>query len=221
MTIPFDVEKSATADVAKLLLAGVNHVTRIPTTDARQVVPIAFKVIPPPGLPADLTIAATLPAGVTVAFAQPALTSSNATTATWNVKTDGTEFVLHLWVRLPDAIGNYTVIGTGAFGGQAPIVTKTVTLVVAADRAAIESAVASDLAALASSAPAKDQKAITDATNALNAAKAVSGSDAASAATAIDKVLTLIDALGTVSVDTAAARRNADRLLLWWQSRGV
>ncbi|HVR39077.1 MAG TPA: PA14 domain-containing protein, partial [Thermoanaerobaculia bacterium] len=148
ITIPFDVEQTPSLDIAKLLLGSVNYISSIPATDARRVVPIDFKVTPPPNLPADLTITATLPAGMSVVFAQPTLSSTTATTATWTVHTTGTEFHLYLWVRLPDAIGTYTVTGTGAFGNQTPIVTKTVTLTVAADRVAIENSLASRLATL-------------------------------------------------------------------------
>jgi uncharacterized repeat protein (TIGR01451 family) len=220
ITIAYDVEKAPTADVAKLLLGGVNYISRIPTTDARQVVPIAFKVIPPANIPADLTITATLPAGMSVVFAQPTLTSTTAappgassTVASWNVHTNGTEFTLWLWVRLPDTIGTYTVKGSGAFQGQSPVVTKTVTLTVAADRAAIETAIAADITALTAAAPAKDRKSLEDATAALNAAKT-----ATSQTVALDQIMKLIAALEGVSVDTSPARKNADRLLLWWQS---
>ncbi|MEA2236957.1 MAG: large repetitive protein [Thermoanaerobaculia bacterium] len=219
VTIPYDTELTKTDDVAKLLLGAVNYVSRLPGTDARRVVPIDFKVTPPPNLVNDITITATLPAGMKVVFAQPALSSSTSSQATWNVHTSGAEFHLYLWVRLPDAIGTYVVTGDGGFGNQIPVVTKTVTLTVAADRAAMQTALASDLSSLASTVPAKDQKSISDAVAELNATTSISGSDAASIASAIDHILNLIQKLETVSADTSTARKDADRLLLWWQSR--
>jgi hypothetical protein len=88
--------------------------------------------------------------------------------------------------------------------------------VVAADRAAIEAALTADLDALATSVPSKDRKSISDAQADLSALKAAAPADAAAA---IVRVLQLINSLQSVSVDTAAARNDADRLLVWWQSR--
>jgi hypothetical protein len=88
--------------------------------------------------------------------------------------------------------------------------------VVAADRAAIEAALTADLAALAASVSSNDRKSISDAQADLSALKVTAPADAA---TAIARVLQLINSLQSVSVDTATARNDADRLLAWWQSR--
>lgn len=214
VVVPFDTEQSATADVATFLVDAVNYVARTHTYDARQVVPVDFTVTPPPGAPASLTIGFTLPGGMSIVYASPA--SSSTAPGQWNVTSNGEPFHLYLWVRLPDASGPYTITGTAGFAGQLPVVTKTLELVVAADRAAIETALTSDLAALAVAAPSKDRKSISDAQAHLPALRAAAPTEAASA---IARILELINSLQSVSVDTAAARNDADRLLLWWQSQ--
>jgi hypothetical protein len=69
---------------------------------------------------------------------------------------------------------------------------------------------------LLAAAPSKDRKNITDAQTHLTALKAAASTDAAAA---IARVLQLINSLQPVSIDTTAARNDADRLLVWWQSR--
>jgi len=125
----------------------------------------------------------------------------------------GTTVHLTLWVRVPEAIGSYDVTGTLILAGQT-IGTKTITLKVTADRAAIESALAADLAVLRIAAPASDQHAIDDALSQLSAIQ--SSTDAVAN---IKRILTVVDDLQHVSIDTAAARADADRMLIYWQSR--
>ncbi|HEY0158556.1 MAG TPA: CARDB domain-containing protein [Thermoanaerobaculia bacterium] len=214
VVVPFDTEKTRTPDVAKLLVDSVNYVARVHTYDARQVVPIDFTVTPPPGAPASLTIGFTVPQGMSLVHASPALTSTAP--GEWSITSNGEPFHLYLWVRLPDAAGPYTITGTAGFAGQTAVVTKTLEVVVAADRVAIEAALASDLEALAATAPAGDRKSISDAQAHLAAVKALGVTKAPAA---ITRILQLIESLRTVSVDTTAARNDADRLLVWWQSR--
>ena len=47
------------------------------------------------------------------------------------------------------------------------------------------------------------------------------GTGASSVATAIDDALALINNLQSLSIDSTAARNDADRLLVWWQSRSA
>jgi len=214
VVVPFDTEMSPTADVAKLLVDAVDYVAREHTYDARQVVAVDFTVTPPPGAPASLTIGFTLPEGMSVVYASPALSSTAP--AQWNVTSNGELFHLYLWVRLPDTAGSTTITGTAGFAGQLPVVTKTLALDVVADRAAIEAALTSDLDALAAAAPSKDGKSLADARAHLTALEAAAPADAAAA---IARILELIKSLQSVSIDTTAARNDADRLLVWWQSR--
>ncbi|MEA2569092.1 MAG: large repetitive protein [Acidobacteriota bacterium] len=217
VVLPYDTELTPTADVAKLLLGIVNWIPRPAAGEARSVVPIDFLVTPPPGSAVDLTIGATLPSGMTVVFAQPALTS--ASPLSWNITANGTPLHLTLWVRLPEAAGTYTITGTAAFRGQTAVVTKTIAVTVTADRVAMESALAADLSALAASAPAKDQKAVGDAQSELTAIRAANPTTAAAAAALVDRAINIINDLQSVSVSTTAARASAGRLLVYWQSR--
>ena len=217
VVVPFDLEKSRTDDVARLIVGAVRHVARPRSFDARRVIGIDFKVTPPPGAPASLTIAAQLPPGVTLVHAQPALATTDP--PSWNVTAAGTELHLYLWVRLPNDVGTYTITGTAAFSGQVPVVTKTIAVEVTADRAAMENALHAALTALAQSAPAKDQKAVGDAQSQLAAIRAANPADKAGVVAVIERVVTLIENLQSVSVDTTTARNAADRILAWWQSR--
>jgi len=80
-----------------------------------------------------------------------------------------------------------------------------------------ESALGADLTALATAATtAKDQKAIADANAELTAIRAASPSGATAA---IVRVLNLIQLLQSTSLDTTAARADADRILVYWQGR--
>ena len=125
----------------------------------------------------------------------------------------GTTMHLTLWVRLPETIGSYDVIGTLVLAGQT-IGTKTITLKVTADRAAMESALAADLAALRTAAPASDQHPLDDAVSQLAAIQ--SSTDAVAN---VKRILAVVDDLQHVSIDTAAARADADRMLIYWQGR--
>ena len=214
VVVPFDTELTPTTQMAKLLVDAVDYVARTHGFDARQVVALDFLVTPPPGAPANLTIGVTLPDGMTIVHASPALSSTSP--AQWNVTSSGEPFHLYLWVRLPDAAGTYTVTGTAGFAGQLPVVTKTLAVTVTADRAAIEASLTARLDALAAAAPSKDKKAVTDAQTHLTALKAAAPTDAAAA---IARIFDLIKNLQSVSIDSAAARNDADRLLVWWQSR--
>ena len=95
--------------------------------------------------------------------------------------------------------------------------TKTITVEVTADRVAMENALQSAITTLAQSAPAKDQKSVADAQAQLTAIR--NASTAGDAVAVINRVLSLIENLESVSVDTTAARNAADRILAWWQSR--
>ena len=86
----------------------------------------------------------------------------------------------------------------------------------------MESALSADLTALAHSAPSKDQHIVSDAQKELTAITTVKGDDKdendASDGT-IQHILKIVSDLDSLSVDTTAARRDTDRLFLWWESR--
>lgn len=66
-----------------------------------------------------------------------------------------------------------------------------------------------------------ERRALRDAQDALAAIRTANPTDAAGVTTVIDRVLGLLDALARVSVDTTAARGQADRMLLYWQARAA
>jgi hypothetical protein len=99
-----------------------------------------------------------------------------------------------------------------------PLATTSINLVIDSDRAAMESVLASDLATLASHATAQEQKTLSDAAAELTAIHAAAPA-AADVGALIDRVMNLINDLGAVSLDTTTARADADRILVYWQSR--
>ena len=212
VVLPFDAEKTPSSDMAAFLLGAVAYVNRTPSSDARAVVPLDFAVTAPVGGAQTVTVNVALPQGVTVVSASPQLTT--AAPPSWTVTVpSGTTMHLTLWVRLPETIGSYDVIGTLVLAGQT-IGTKTITLKVTADRPAMESALAADLAALRTAAPASDQHPLDDAVSQLSAIQ--SSTDAVAN---IKRILAVIDDLQHVSIDTSAARADADRMLIYWQGR--
>ena len=212
VVLPFDAEKTPTSDMAAFLLGVVAYVNRTPATDARAVVPLDFAVTAPVGGSQSVTVNVALPQGVTVVSASPQLTT--AAPPSWSVTVpSGTTTHLTLWVRLPEDTGTYTVTGTLVLAGQS-IGTKTLTLKVTADRAAMESALAAALTALRANAPASDQQKLDDAQAQFSA---IQGSTDAVAN--VKRILTIVDDLQKVSIDTTAARTDADRMLIYWQSR--
>lgn len=211
VVLPFDVEKTQTVDMAKLLVGSMHYVARTRSFDARQVVGIDFDVTPPPTGTTDLTVTFALPAGMSIMHASPALTTANS----WNITASGSDVHLALWVRLPEEEGTSTVTGTAAFAGQIAAVTKTVDLTVTADRESMEEALQSALSTLASQAAANEQKAVSDAQAQLTAIRTTTNAE-----TAIAKTLVLIGELESItSADVTASRNLADRILAWWQSR--
>jgi hypothetical protein len=218
VVFPFDAEQTPTSNLASFLLGAVTYVSRTPGTDARSVVAADFAISAPAGGSQGVALNLALPAAVTIVSASPQLTTTSP--PSWTVTVPGgTTTHLGLRLRLPDDIGSYSVTGTLMLAGQA-ISTKTLTLTVGADRAAIESALSADLSALAAAAPSKDQHTITDARNQLTAARALPDSGAASAITDLLNIASDLDSV-SVDIDTTAARRDTDRLLVWWQSRLV
>jgi hypothetical protein len=215
--IPFDTEKTATAAVAKLLVSVVKWTARAPSHDARAVVPVTVRATVPPGGPFNGTISVTVPAGVTVVDAAPAFAAG---TTSWNVAALGGETVeLVVWLRLPSAIGTSNIVVAAAPASQPPSSSKTLVVSVTADRAAIEAAVADRLAALAAAIPQKDRHALDDAQSQLAALRAANPADAAAALALVDRVMALIGDLQSISINTSAARADADRLLVYWQGR--
>jgi hypothetical protein len=212
VVVPFDIEKTATPPMAKLLTDAVRYVSRPPAHDARSVVPVDLAIAAPAGGSLAVTVSLDLASGLTIVDALPHLTTQSP--PTWNITVAGGSTAhLIVWLRLPSAVGSSDVKATLTMAGQ-PVVVKTLTLTVTADRAAIESALASDLAALAHAAAAKDLKLITDAQNELAAARA----STATTPVAIAHLLNLVSDLDALSPDTTSARRDADRLLAFWQS---
>jgi hypothetical protein len=165
----------------------------------------------------NVTINLAVPQPVTILGATPQLTST--TPSSWSVSVPGgTTTRLTLVVRAPEAIGTYPVIGTLLLAGQT-IGQKSVTIEVTADRAALETALASDLSALLAHAPAGDQRVLNDAQSQLAAIRAATSPDAAASAALVARVLAIIDDLQHISIDPSAARADADRMLIYWQSR--
>jgi subtilase family serine protease/uncharacterized membrane protein len=219
IVLPFDVELTTTTDVAKLLVAATSYVSRTPTRDARQVVPIDFTVTPPAGggtLTVDVRV--TLPQGMSVVAASPSLTSSSPTMWTFT-GTASTAKTLTLWVRLPETAGAYTISAAAGYSGQLAAVTQTLTLTVTADRAAIENALAADLVSLQSGASAKDAKTLADAKTALDATRAMTSPTSAGVTAIINQLLAIRAALDGLAVDASTAIADDERLLMYWASR--
>ncbi|MCU1231699.1 MAG: Carboxypeptidase regulatory-like protein, partial [Acidobacteria bacterium] len=216
VVLPFNVELTPTADVAKLVTAATSWISRAPSTDARQVVPLEVSITTPAGGgPIRIDARVTLPTGMSIVAASPALTSAAAATWTFTASASTTtKFVL--WVRLPETLGAYDVTAAVGFSGQLPTIAKTTTLTVAADRAAIENALIARVAALQTTAGAKDGKTLADLRVVLDSIRNPTN---ANAVAIIDKLLGVINDLDRLSLDAAAARADAERLLVYWQSR--
>jgi subtilase family serine protease len=209
VVLPFDAEKTTTPEMAAFLLGAVTYVGRAAGADARSVVALDVAIGAPAGGSQSVVVNVSLLAGMTIVDAQPQLT----TTSSWSVTVPGgTTTHLTLRVRLPEAIGGYDVGATLLLAGQ-PLATKIWTLHVTADEPAIASALANDLSTIAAKAPTSDQHAIDDAQSQLAAIRPADPPDA------VARVLAIVDDLARVSIDTTAARIDADRLLLYWQSR--
>ncbi|HEY0160465.1 MAG TPA: hypothetical protein VGF28_24470 [Thermoanaerobaculia bacterium] len=214
VTVPFDLELTPTAAVAKLIVGAVQYVSRTHATplDARAVVPLHVQVTTPPGGEVPVTVPATLPSGAGVVAAVPPLTSQ----VQWSVSLQGnTTAAFDLWVRVPDAAATSTVSFSAALTGGPPIETSSVTLTVAADAAALRAQLQPQLAALQTAALTnQDVKALKDAVTEL----AAMNNDALAN---VARVLSIVEKLQGLSptLDARAARATADRLLLYWQSR--
>ncbi len=216
VVFPFNAENTLTSSLASFLLGAVTYVSRSAGTDARTVVAADFAIAAPTGGSQTVTLNVTLPAGVVIVAASPQLTTSSP--PSWTVTVPGgTTTHLTLRLRLPDVIGSYNVSGTLVVAGQ-PVSTKTLVVTVEADRAAIESALSSDLTALAAAAPSRDQHKLSDARTQLTALRALPDTGGT---TAVDELLQITSDLDSISIAATTARRDADRLLLWWQSRLV
>jgi hypothetical protein len=220
VVLPFNVEQTPNADVAKLITAATAYISRVPSTDARQVVPLEIDVTTPAGggsIGVDVRV--TLPAGMSVVAASPALTSPATTTWSFTASASGTTRLV-LWVRLPETIGSYSINVSAGFSGQLANVTKAVTLAVTGDRASIENAAIARVTALQANAGAKYAKTLADVRAQLDTIRAANNFDAAAVDAIIAKLLTVINDLDSLTIDAAAARADTQRLLIYWQSRG-
>jgi hypothetical protein len=216
IVVPFDVEQTATTPMAQFLLAATRYTSRNAGTDARGVVPIDVAVTAPTGGSVSATVRLDLPLGFTVVDALPHLTATSPPSWTVTVASGATSHLI-AWLRLPNAIGSYTVTSTLTVTGQTPAV-RTLGLTVTADRAAIEAALTADLNALATAVPSKDVHIVTHAQNELTAARNATPTTAAGVSSAIDHILNIVSDLESLSTGTTVARRDTDRLLSWWQS---
>jgi subtilase family serine protease len=216
VVVPFDVEKTATPPMAKLLIDAVRYVSRPPAHDARSIVPVDIAITAPAGGNLAVTVSLDLGAGLAVIDALPQLTTQSPPMWSINVPGGSTSHVI-VWLRLPNVIASSDVKVTLTMAGQ-PVAVKTLTLAVPADRAALETALTNDLAALASAVPAKSLKFVTDAQNELAALRALPASTATSTAAAVQHLLNLVSDLDALPLDTTRARADADRLLAFWQS---
>lgn len=215
--LPFDVEKTPSSDVARLLVSLAGFLSRTSSTDARSVVPLDIAVSTPAGGASNYVVTVTLPTAMTAVAASPQLTTASPVSWTANIPA-GTTLHLTLWVRLPETIGTATVSVAAGLPSQLPLVTKTFALNVTADRAAIEAALAADLTALRSVIAASDRRALDDALSDLDFARSAATT---SASAVIDHLLDLSARLQSIAAPTATARTDAGRLLGWWQSRGA
>jgi uncharacterized repeat protein (TIGR01451 family) len=216
VTVPFDLELTPTAAVAKLIVAAVQYVSRTsaPPFDGRAVVPLHVDVTTPPGGEVPVAITGTLPAGAVIVAATPPLNA----TAQWSAMLPGNTTVgFDLWLRLPDGAVTSTVTFSAALTGGPAIATISVELPVARDAASLRTQLQNELDALQTAARTnQDLKALKDASDALTA---MAGSTDALAN--VNRALTIIDKLQGLSaaLDGRAARAAADRLFLYWQSR--
>lgn len=218
VTVPFDLERLPTPAVAPLILGIVRYVARtnLAPFTARDVVPLHLDVTTPPGNDVPVTVALNLPAGVSIVASTPSLTSD--TPARWSVSLPGnTTTGFEVWLRLPDTAGTSTVSITAALTGGPPLTTTTIDLVTAADAATLRAQLHAELTALRAAARTnQDVKALDDALAQLTA---ISGTtDALTNLTRVLKIIADLEGLST-TLDSAAARSAADRLLLYWQSR--
>jgi uncharacterized repeat protein (TIGR01451 family) len=211
VVLPFSPEATATPDMARFIVNAAGYVSRAATTDARQIATLDIGIGVPAGGAQNVTVSLTLSSALQFVAASPQPSSGT----TWNLTIPGgTTQHVNIRVRLPETIGTYDAAASVALSGQMPLVTRTVTLHVDADRAAIESALSSDLTALQANAGGTDLSAVTDAQNEFAALHA-----ATDAVSAIAHILKIANDLASISIDTTTARRDADRLLLYWQSR--
>ena len=215
VVVPFDLERTPAPEVARLVLDSIGWVSRpvAGALAARDVVPLRFAVTIPPGGLVPVTVTVILPTGTAVIDAVPALSTTSplswSATLPGNSTTDYT-----LWVRLPDVAGTATVTVDAGNGGP-PVVTSMLDLTVASDGASMASQLSAELATLRSSALTnRDQKAVRDAIEQLAAV-----TPTAHPLANVQHLLTLIEDLESMSIDTSAARSVADRLFVFWQSR--
>ncbi len=117
-----------------------------------------------------------------------------------------------------DRAGQYDVCPDAVAGrgvGAGLVVTQTIDLAVATDASAVTSQLASELNALKAAATTRnDQKAVDDAIAQL-AAIAPAGDPLAN----VQRLLAIIADLQSITLDSAAASSDADRLTVYWQSR--
>lgn len=214
VTVPFDLELTPTAAVARLIVGAVQYVsrTRGAPLDARAVVPLHVEVTTPPGGEVPVTVTATLPSGAGVVAAVPPLTSQ----VQWTSPLPGnTTTAFDLWLRVPDAIGTSAVTISAALTGGPPIATASIELTVAAGGTELRAQLQAQLAALQNAARTnQDVKALKDASAEL---AAINGDALAN----VRRVLAIVGNLHglSASLDAGDARATADRLLLYWQSR--
>lgn len=220
VTLPFDPEVTRTADVARLLVSAVNHVSRTTASPfaARAVVPIHLDVTTPPGAPALMRIKATLPAGVTLIDALP----TTAAPPNWAASLPGgatSRFAV--WVRLPDAVGSSLITAEAGLSGGPPTLSKTLTLNVGAGRADLLAKVKAALETLkAQSRTNNDTKRIRDALDEVRSIETAGNpTKQDSILRIVERTLTIAELLSKVSLDTTIARRENGRLLHYWQSR--
>lgn len=216
VTIPFNLELTPTLDVARLILASIQYISRPigPEYAAREVVPLRIAVTTPPGGELPVAVAITLSNGVTIVDASPALTSTNP--LQWTATIAGnTTATFDLWVRLPDILGTATVSVTASLPGGPPIVTKNVELEVTGDATMLRDALQTRLATLRAAATRNTD--VRDLDDAIAALAQLDGDAAANVA----RVLRVLEELANVSLDTGPARAAADRLLVYWQSKVV
>lgn len=221
VTIPFDTELTPTGDVKSLVVNAVRYVSRAASARvvARQIVPIDIKVTTPPGGPVNLAVGATLPAGAILIDASPRPTTTQP--LLWNVTAEpDTTTHYYLWVRTPEQPATYTLTATAGFQGSAPIVTKDLSFEVVANRATVETNLSTQLSALRALATTNsDQRLVDDAQAQLAIVRTTTATDRTTIITVIDRILAITSDINSCSLEHAAARREADRLLVYWQSR--
>jgi hypothetical protein len=157
---------------------------------------------------------------MTFVDASPPLSTTSP--ITWTAELPGSSSLdFHLWARLPDALGTYTVTGEAGFGAQPPVVTKTLDLLVTDNHATVSQRLSAALQVLRGQASGQNLTKIDDALARLVEVDALATNPtAANVETIVQKILVITSDLGgTSGLDTAAARIEADRLLTYWQSR--